>query len=67
MELGGSRSRSRSCSCSYKYHISTPLEEEEILNTHLTGEATFLCCTYPLFVVRPTSPLDGKREREKEV
>jgi hypothetical protein len=39
-------------------HISTPLEEEEKLNTHLTGEATFLCCTYPLFIVSPTSPLE---------
>jgi hypothetical protein len=72
MELGGSRSWSRSSSrswsrssswsrswsCSYKYCISTPLEEEEKLNTHLTGEDTFLCCTYPLFIVSPASPLE---------
>jgi hypothetical protein len=43
------------------------LEEEQKLNTHLTGEATFLCCTYPLFIVRHASPLDGQREREVEL
>ena len=44
--------------------ISTPLEEEEEINTHLTVEATFLCCTYRLFIVIPAFPLDGQRERE---
>jgi hypothetical protein len=39
-------------------HVITPLEGEKTLNTHLTGEATFLCFTYPLFVVSPTSPLE---------
>jgi hypothetical protein len=43
------------------------LEEEQKINTHLTCEATFLCCTYPLFVVRHASPLDGQREREVEL
>jgi hypothetical protein len=43
------------------------LEEEKKLNTHLTGEAIFLCCTYLLFIVRHASPLDGQREREVEL
>ena len=47
--------------------ISNPLEEEQKINTHLTGEATFLSCTYHLFVVRHASPLDGQREREVEL
>jgi hypothetical protein len=34
--------------------INTPLEEEEKPNTHLTSEATFIYCTYPLFIMSPT-------------
>jgi hypothetical protein len=47
--------------------ISNQLEEEQKLNTHLIGEATFLFSTYPLFIVRHVSPLNGQREREVEI
>jgi hypothetical protein len=39
-------------------HISTPLEEKEKINTHLTDEATFNYFTYPLCIVIHASPLE---------
>jgi hypothetical protein len=32
-------------------HISNPLEEEKKLNTHLTGEATFLSVAHILYLL----------------
>jgi hypothetical protein len=43
------------------------LKEEQKFNTHVIGEAKFLCCTYILFVVRHASPLDRQREKEVEL
>jgi hypothetical protein len=42
------------------------LAEEEKLSTHLIRDATFIFCTYPLFIVKTALPLNGQREREVE-